>query len=500
MASRGDNKKEIIEFKNFMAPFERTQSGASLRAKWVTPSDVLQPKTDVNHVTPPTAPTVQPMVWVNAEGSSYILAEDAANLNLLITRISSSGTATEEVDSPDVSEVSSQGATFYPDQGYISMIDGGGDYHTYDTGTNTLNTDVATDSGAGEQAIIYDPSIKAVWYTTNNQIHRDLSGTVTQDLFALSSAMNRIILANYLSYLAIIAWYGDDEIVRVHFWDKDIGNNVYDKVIDVDSGRLLGSGVLDGKLTVVMAKPQSNSRQALSKITSYQYNGGDSFTEKDSILVKNDSTVSSSTASSADGKKIYIATETEENLEHTAGVYEVNSLGQISVSMTIEDTGVGGKVYAIASAPNYEGELLVAYSDTTDSTISYGITERTDRDSGDSGFFADPSTYRTQMIGDGFTDKKLVAFNLGFEDLDATFDQKITVSYRLKPDGAWTEIDSFDHTSDGAISSKQIVNISSTVPLPEFKEIQFQLESENGAVITHASYIYRDVDRHPVKQ
>ena len=273
MSSAGRTNKQLIEFKNFMSPYNRTQSGAFLRSKFVTPSDVLQQKTNLDDIDPTTTMEAQEMCFVQADEKIFAITETSGGSGI-ITRIDSDSTATAVETVAGLAQVYSQCATYYPDQEYISIIDAAGNYHTYDPNTDTFTEDVVTDGSAGSQSMIFSEIDNTVYWTTDNAIHKDFKGTQTQDIFELPEGIRRNILSIYNNYLVVSQYYRDTETVRVGFWDRDTGNALFDRNILVGNGRLLGAGVVEGRYLVVLGEAVSDNSNYLSKIITYEYDGG----------------------------------------------------------------------------------------------------------------------------------------------------------------------------------------------------------------------------------
>lgn len=93
---------------------------------------------------------------------------------------------------------------------------------------------------------------------------------------------------------------------------------------------------------------------------------------------------------------------------------------------------------------------------------------------------------------DYFREKVLETFRIKCEPLPA--DGQIVVKYRKDEETSWTTIATI--TTDDLITH-EITNIESTgAPLPDFKEIQFRLESTGGAVIVGYEYRYDTLSDH----
>lgn len=87
---------------------------------------------------------------------------------------------------------------------------------------------------------------------------------------------------------------------------------------------------------------------------------------------------------------------------------------------------------------------------------------------------------------DYFRDKAFEAFRIKCEPLPSG--ATITLKYKADTETSWT---TFGTVTDDNTITKEFVNIETTGnPLPDFKEIQFRIESLGGAVVTGYEYRY----------
>lgn len=89
--------------------------------------------------------------------------------------------------------------------------------------------------------------------------------------------------------------------------------------------------------------------------------------------------------------------------------------------------------------------------------------------------------------------KKLLGVTVMYDPLPTA--GSVTLKYKKDEDTSWTTI--FTDGTDSAISHSA-VNIESTgVPLPEYQEIQFRIESTGGAIITGLDFTSEVIDKRP---
>ena len=69
----------------------------------------------------------------------------------------------------------------------------------------------------------------------------------------------------------------------------------------------------------------------------------------------------------------------------------------------------------------------------------------------------------------------------------------VVLKYRKDEETSYTTI--FTHTTDNSLSHSAINIESSGATLPEYREIQFRIESTGNAEITSFSFVYEDQDK-----
>ena len=160
------------------------------------------------------------------------------------------------------------------------------------------------------------------------------------------------------------------------------------------------------------------------------------------------------------------------------GIWVVDSLGRIALSFVEEEATSYEGIYALGNvwfiAHSNDGSVNNSVKDS-----SYSITN--------------PSIYESLILngGDSSKIKKLIGVTVFHEPLPAA--GSVVLKYRKDEETAWTTI--FTHTTDNSISHSAINIESSGANLPEYKEIQFQISSLGGAVITGLKYKAEEIDK-----
>ena len=498
MTAKGNVQTEQIVFKNFMAPFDRTDTGCFLKAKFLSPSDVLQPIADLETINPPTAyEDADNVQIVTGDGACFVIGRDVGGTNGLITEIDEvTSSATVRVTNSALKEIDSQCAVYYPTQGYISIIDDQGGYHTFNPGTYSFSANVDNE-GSGDPSIVLHKADDIVYWVVDNAIHSDNAGTITNNLVSLPGGIGRNILLEYSSYLVCLTYFRNNQDIRAYFWDRDASNPFFDRNPLVANGRLMGAGVVEGVMTIAVFEYTPDNRDYLGRINVYQYLGGDTFKRRSWLPVKNSSYVSVDNPFHCDGQYLYLATRPEDKAGYpNAGYYRIDSQGRIVVENVHTSAN---RFMAMGRAPEWNNEMITVWREDND-TVTFARQAVLDKTDSDDGHFTIRSSYITKMLGQPDVRKKLVHFDLAFETFNATFDQEIEVYYRTHPDGTWSQLkEDINYDANKDNNCRRLISASgdATNKFPTYKEIQFRIDSNSGAVITKASYAYRSIDNKP---
>lgn len=111
----------------------------------------------------------------------------------------------------------------------------------------------------------------------------------------------------------------------------------------------------------------------------------------------------------------------------------------------------------------------------------------------DAANYTETSVYETPIInnGDSSITKKLIGVTIYTAPLPTA--GQVVLKYRKDEDTSYTTI--FTHTTDNSISHSAINIESSGATLPQFKEIQFRIESTGGAEITGLKFKVEEIDK-----
>lgn len=318
-----------------------------------------------------------------------------------------------------------------------------------------------------------------VAYFFHDNIVATLSNTTFVDnVLTLPTNLVIVSATEYGNYLAIgcrpktpssnLFSFADASVV--YLWDRDSSLSTLSQRIDLGTGRLMYLAELDGQLIAVIDYFINNlygledSKVIIKKII-----GNDAFTVRN---LKTDST--SSTFYQGVGKangtvvhdRLYFPLSLINDGDTNSGIYCVSSSGNLTVEYVEEDVSTTYEgIYKTG------GTWWIAHSND-------GSVNRTDDDS----TFTYTSVYESLKIntGDSGRTKKLIGVTVMTEALPIA--GQVVLKYRKDEETSFTPI--FTNTTVNSISHSA-TNIESTgVTLPQYKEIQFRIESTGGAVIT----------------
>jgi len=314
-------------------------------------------------------------------------------------------------------------------------------------------------------------------------------------VLTLPDNMNIYAACAYGNYLAIACTeLGNNPKSVVYLWDRDSSLTTLTERIDFGFGKIVHLASLQNKLTAVMGTPAAQGTSlydakvvikqsvgtistAVSEIKTDSYSASDIFYLPSVRFVEDD--------------KLYFVAQVPFDGDSRGGVWAVDANGRISLELV-------------------EGEAITG-EDTSTEKISYqgiyktgnvwwiahsgdGSVNRLDDQRGYSATRA--SIYESLIFNhqDTSLTKKLLVAGVMTESLSTA--GQIVLKYRKDEDisgGSWTTI--FTHTTDNSLYHEAI-NIESTgVTLPEFREIQFRIESTGGAVITGLKFKYEIIDK-----
>jgi hypothetical protein len=363
------------------------------------------------------------------------------------------------------------------------------------SGGNSLDRFDVTSSGAfgdGYQTISYTtterqsipvhhPADDVAYFFADNVVHKLDNTTWTGSTLTLPSNMNIVAATPFGDFLAIgcVTKGTFNRRSWVFLWDRDSSLTTVTAKYDFGDGVLRHLVNLDNKLIGILEQntdvTNANNR---GRVLIKQASGTSSVTLNELTLDDNNSANDAmpNTRVVRDNK-IYFPARIPLDSDARLGIWVVDSNGNASLAYVEEDlsdngTGMQG-IYLIAN------QWWIAHSND-------GSTERTANadDSNDNPTYSTTNASLLETLifnaDDPSRNKKLVGVTVFTEPMPTA--GQIVLKYRKDTETSWTTI--FTNTTDSDISHSAVNIESDGSNLPQFKEIQFRIESTGGAVIT----------------
>lgn len=338
------------------------------------------------------------------------------------------------------------------------------------------------------------------YFFTDNKVH-SLNNTVfTEAVLTLPSNLKIISARPYGNYLAIACstlgtssvqaiGYGDRESV-LFLWDRDSSLTTLSDRIDLGKGEVWYSAVLNGRyIAIINYFTDSTLSSGKPKIIVKTLNGNTAATINE---IEGDDNYNLPEfvehSSFLKDEKLYFVAKIPYKGDLRHGIWVVDSSGRITLDTVISDaTSTEANVSAYEGifatgdvwwiAHNGNGTSTTGQVVRTDETPTYSTTEA--------------SVYESLEFDedDPTINKKLLVAGVSFEPLSA--DGRVILKYRKEEDSSWTTL--FDYSTDnGTFKSANLTSNGDN--LPNYKRIQFKIESYGGAVINALKYKYEYID------
>jgi len=315
----------------------------------------------------------------------------------------------------------------------------------------------------------------------DNKIAKKNGSSWTVAALTLPSKYIITSLCEYGNYLAIACRPKDRGRSKVFLWDRDSSVTTLSESIDAGEGELMMLEELQGYLIAVMFEYVSasgftldNSEMIQTRVSFKYYQGSQGF-----ILFKE---FRGNSQSPAIGYPIALSKQKHNDRLYFGAVIPIVTTGRAGVwSIAHSSNGFAVTMeYAAPSNRNFNSFFLfgnfcfICNIDGTVSKTSYTNT------------YGTTAIYESKIYNasDSSLTKKLIGATLTFNALPSG--ASALMAYRVDGATSWTTI--FSESTAGAISHSAI-NIESTgVTLPEYKEIEFRIESV-GATIQFFSFM-----------
>ncbi len=373
------------------------------------------------------------------------------------------------------------------------------------TGVHLIRCDITTatnqfvDDWASGQGIIctaapvHHPVDDNAYFFATNIVYKWTNSAWTT-AFTLNADLTITSACAYGNYLAVAAVTrgGSDYKSYVFLWDRDATS--WNEIIDFGGGKIVHLVCLDNKLLGVM---KGSTKSIPAKIIVKQISGNFGVTINELQVDAGGLTTLLPSIRHIKENKLFFPALAELNGDHRYGVWALDSNGKLSLEFVEEAVGTG----------NYNGILsvgniwFIAHSDD-------GSINRTD----DQGVYTYASSYESLIFNNGDSNliKKLLGVSIITEPLVANDNLSLVLKYRINENiecaglteaqvaSSWTTILTRTTANANAISHEAVNIESSGANLPEYKEIQFRIESESGStgpIITGLKFKSEIIDK-----
>lgn len=323
---------------------------------------------------------------------------------------------------------------------------------------------------------VHHPADDCAYFFYDNKVVRLNDSTWTDDVLTLPSNLKIVSACAYGNYLAI----GCSPLVSgsansiVFLWDRDSSLTTLTERIDFGEGDLVYLANLDNKLIgLINFGINVEAGLRFGKLLIKQANG-QLATILSEITTDNTGYLQSGCNSIVRDNKMYFACEAPLDGDTRLGIWVIDSNGRFALDF-IEEEATASSGAAYQGIYKTFNKWWIAHSNDgsvqrSDENLSYTITN--------------PSIYESLIfnVGDSSLTKKLVSVTVMNEPISTSASAKITLKYRKDEETDWTTI--FENTTDYSISHTAVNIESSGANLPQFKEIQFRIESIVGVIPT----------------
>lgn len=348
-----------------------------------------------------------------------------------------------------------------------------GDFTSTPSFTDTYQTVTAFTDVAPP---VLHPADDIAYFFTDNIVHSLNGASWTAGVLTLPS--NLIItdaepVGNLLAIACKPKAVGGKSVVFL--WDRDSTLTTITDKIDWGEGDLLYIGYIDGRLVGVTNYYTSNSTVSVTKgkLIIKVAVGQKAVTVNEIEQV--DTTVSvgirtieaiANSKNIKDNKMHFTASMTDD-VQTYRGTMVVDGNGRLTFDY-VEDEA---KTTSLQSMYLVGNNWFIAHSDD-------GSVNRTN----DSAIYTTISVYQSQLRngGDSSLTKKLKSVTIVTPPLKNS--GQVVLKYRKDEETSFTTI--LTHSTANAIRNSAVNIVSTGAALPQYKEIQFRLESTNGAEIT----------------
>lgn len=369
---------------------------------------------------------------------------------------------------------------FFYYKGFIYMWKGGTNLTRFDTATAiAFNETYQSISYSTVVQPVHHPSDDIAYFFSDNNVHTLNNTTWSSNVLVLPSNMTIVDACPYGNYLAIACvTAGSFPQSVVFLWDRDSSITTLTERIDFGEGTIVYIANLNSKLVAVMDLFSANSYGLTrGRVLVKQASGNLSVTLNTITMDVNQTSFYGHRTKVVQNDRLHFPMKATLNGDTRFGIWAVDENGKAALD------------FLESSATSYQGIYRTGnmwwIAHSADGSVS-----RTDDDSGYSS--SNASVYETLIFtgDDSSRTKKLLNVIVTTEPLQTG--AQIVLKYRKNEETSWTTI--FTEDTDNEIQHEAINIESSGASFPHFKEIQFQVNSTGGAVLTGLVFTYEEID------
>ena len=335
-----------------------------------------------------------------------------------------------------------------------------------------------------EQGLVHSKD-DILYIPYDNKIAKWDNTTFTSAALTLPTDRRITSICEYGNYLAIATkpLSGVGKSV-VYLWDRDstILTTISESIIWGDED-LKVLEVIDGILIGISIKTSSAGNSTFKKEIIFRYLSGSIPIVFQRLIADVSTTLTLDTAKQKVGSYLYFLLLITIDGVRQAGVWKVGKSASGAFSVTLDN--VPNNDTGVTSSVTLEGFFIIgsfvfiAYIDTTSELTSTNDVET----------YSVSATYESLKFGEATQNKKLISVGVTTEYLPSG--GQIILKYKKDSETTWTTI--FTHTTANSLFHEAVNIESSGANLPTFREIQFQILSTGGAVITGLIFKYEEI-------
>ena len=391
-----------------------------------------------------------------------------------------------------------QETMFFYYKTFIYMLSGTTSLCRFDTAESAAFSDGYQTLATTTTAIqpVLHPTDDVAYFFSDNVVYSLNNVTWNGAVLTLPSTLRIVAACPLGNYLAIgcVTTGNLDQRSIIYLWDRDSSLATLTERVDMGEGIIIHMANLNGRLVVVMSLYVNNvlllgKGKILIKIPNGQIGKTVNEITVDTAQVAADF----SSSNFVRDNKLYFPCKATLNSDKRVGIWVVDENGRLTLDQydsALETTSSAFKgIYATANV------WWIIYDNGSG---LYLITRTDDDNAYDT---SNACIYESLLFtgGDSSKTKKLVGVTVTTEPLPTA--GEVILKYRknvLNADGtytaetSWTQI--FDHTTDNSVLHDAVNIESSGATLPQFNEIQFQISSLGGAVITGLRFDYEEIE------